>query len=177
MVVHVEQYGNIYYYTEQAPQQLNWDVLFSSIAGIVLVGAVLGMVTYEEKPSPEEELKVLNLRIRMLEPKIEDLRELTTERREHRDKLMKKYSLTVTPPEAQMREKYRDLYFTQRYLKLNEQELDRMETRMLLMMKRRKELQVMLGMRPEEEPRHRVRPYTRERIHPEETAAYWHEES
>lgn len=103
---------------------------------------------------PREELESIEVRIRKLSYVLENQRNAVVGHREHKIKLMKEYGVYVLPSEAEMRTKYRKLYFTDKYLRVSERELDKMELNMMRLQKRRKELRAVLGMRAEEEPKH-----------------------
>jgi hypothetical protein len=62
---------------------------------------------------------------------------------------MQEYGLGVLPSVTEMK-KYPKLRMTDYYLRRAEQDLDRMELSMMIMQKRRKELQTQLGIRPDE---------------------------
>lgn len=99
--------------------------------------------------NPHEELESLNKRIRSLSYKLEIQREAVRGTRIHKAKLMQEYKLGVLPSIVEMG-KYPKLRMTDFYLNKAEKDLDRMEISMLNLRRRRKELQVKLGLRVEE---------------------------
>lgn len=115
---------------------------------------------------PYEELESLNKRISRLSFRLENQREAVRGTREHKVKLMREYGLTILPSVVEMK-KYPKLKTTDYYLKKAEQDLDRMEVSMLSLQRRRKELQIKLGIRPgEEESVRRVYPAMKKFIEP-----------
>lgn len=171
------QYPVVYVPVQYQPQ-FDWGSAFTGIMGVGLLAALAGMAfpTGEERLSPQEELGLLNIQIPRLVEQIDSLNELTTERRQYRASLMKEYRLSVIPSETEMKQRYSRLYLTEKYLAANEKRLGELEVRLIRKQKRRKELQQMLGIRPEEEEKRQVYPYIRPRVPPEQRAAYWHEE-
>lgn len=116
---------------------------------------------------PYEELESLGKRISSLSYRLEIQREAVKGTREHKIKLMKEYGLGVLPSVVEL-SKYPKLKTTDYYLRKAEKDLDRMEVSMLNLQRRRKELQVKLGIRAEESEVRRVYPAMKKFIPPTE---------
>lgn len=123
-----------------------------SAAGLHTMGSFVPYVGGGRKRSTGEssnELDSLNERIRKLNYVLENQREAVRGTRGHKVKLMKQYGLGVLPSVVEMK-KYPKLRMTDYYLRKAEQDLDKMELNMMNLQKERKELQMKLGMRPDE---------------------------
>lgn len=139
--------------TQDIRPRVDWGSLFNNAFGIAFVGIALGMVFRKpDYSSLEEELADLNWKIAILVDRVEQQKEAVRGTREYKVRLMKEYGLTVLPPLEELRRTYRPLYNTERYLQMGERRLDNMELGLLLKHRRRKEIMVKLGMKPEEEP-------------------------
>ena len=114
---------------------------------------------------PYEELESLNERIRKLDYVLENQKEAVRGTREHKAKLMHEYGLTVLPSVVEMG-KHPKLKTTDYYLRKAEKDLDRIELSMMYLQKRRKELQVKLGMRVEESEMRKAYPAMKKFIEP-----------
>lgn len=134
------------------PQLDLWNNTFGFVFGIGMLAAFVGVVTRGGRmyDSLEEELESIRFKLMRLDRDIENTRDVLVSRREHRIELMREYGLTVIPSSAEMRAKYPRLYATSKYLQSNEHQLERLEVRRLLLMKRKKEIRIKLGLRPEE---------------------------
>lgn len=154
--------------------------VMSSVAsmGIHTIGGMVPYVTAahatytggKEKPagsqSAEEELAYLNTQIRNLSFRLENQRTAVVGTRSHKAKLMREYHLIVEPSVVEMK-RYPRLRLTDHYLRKAEEGLDKMEVRMLLLQKRRKDLQVRLGLRVDEgESTRRMYPTTKKFVPP-----------
>lgn len=117
--------------------------------------------------NPREELESLNKRISKLSYKMDIQRESVVGTRKHKAKLMQEYGIGVLPSVVEMR-KYPMLRTTCRYLDVAEKDLDRMELSMLNLQRRRKELQIQLGIRVDEGEPRRVYPAMKKFIEPPE---------
>jgi len=108
----------------------------------------MGFASYS---NPHEELKSISRQIFILNTKIERQREGIVSLRHHKEKLMHDLKVTLLPSEVEMKRKYPKLYYSDRYLRDYEKQLDRMEVRMMLLKKRRKDLSIKLGLREGED--------------------------
>ena len=145
-------------------------------AGIHTMGSFMPYVggggkkqpTTKSFSSSQEDLDSLNERIRKLGYRLEIQQEAVRGTREHKIKLMQEYGLGVLPSVVEMR-KYPKLKATDYYLAKGEKDLDRMEVSMMFLRKKRKDMQIALGIRPEEgEDVRRVYPATKKFIPPTE---------
>jgi hypothetical protein len=148
------------------PAEIDWGTFFNGFAGM----AVLAMAVpiFFTSQSPEQELAEVNDKIIKLYPVMERYRSSVVSLRQRRTQLMKEYGISVTPPLVELRGKYSQLYHTEQNLQTASKELDRIETRMTLLQKRRKELQITLGQRPEELQPRSVYPAMKKFIPPTE---------
>lgn len=126
------------------------------------MGMAAGMSGFS---GPYEELQNLNKRISRLNYVLENQKEAVRGTRTHKAKLMQEYGLTVLPSVVEMK-KYPKLSRTDYLLRKAEQGLDRMEVSMISLQRRRKELQVGLGVRAEEEEVRRVYPAMKKFVEP-----------
>lgn len=99
---------------------------------------------------PGAELESINKRISRLRYVMDNAGEALKGTRAHREKLMREYKLYVMPSVTELI-KYPKLRATELLLRNAEKNYDRMELSMMFLRKKRKELQVKLGVRAEEE--------------------------
>jgi uncharacterized coiled-coil protein SlyX len=118
--------------------------------------------------SAEEQLAEVNFSIVRLKPVVDRYRDSVTSLNQRRVAVMKEYGVTVTPSVVEMRRDYPRLYVIERNLKAAQDELDRVEPRLIRLYMRRQELERQLGLRPREEPLPRHYPATKGYIPPEE---------
>lgn len=122
------------------------------------MGMAAGISSFSD---PRLELKDLETRISRLSYVLENQREALKGTRQHKANLMHEYGLSVLPSVVEMK-KYPKLRATDYYLRKAEGNVDRMEVKMLNLRKKRKELQMRLGIIPhEEEEVRRVYPATK----------------
>jgi len=105
--------------------------------------------------SAGKKLDELNVRILRLSYKLENQRSAVLGHRKHMVKLMQKYGYIVVPSVSEM-SKHPDLKMTEYFLRKSEKDLERMEVRMTLLQKQRKDLQVGMGIREKEPEPHRT---------------------
>ena len=105
--------------------------------------------------NPREELNTINTKISRLSYVLENQRDAVKGHRIHQAKLMREYGFGVMPSLVEMK-KYPKLKNIEYFLIKSEKDLDRMELRMTLLQKRRKELQTMLHLRIDEEEEARI---------------------
>ena len=120
-------------------------------AGAFASGSGGGWSYYKKYSSLQEELEALNESIPKLGYVLENHRNSVMGTREHKLDLMKKYGIGVLPSLTELKRQHHDLYVTELYLSKLEPDLDRMETRMMLMKKRRREIWQKLGISGVEE--------------------------
>jgi hypothetical protein len=120
------------------------------MAGMISISMIAAFIPISM--NPYDELQDLNRRIPRLRDEVEQKEFAVRGLREHRISKMQEYGITVTPPLAVLKRDFPQLYSTEKYLKSAQEDLDKLETRLTLSYKRRKELQIQLGIRPDEIP-------------------------
>ena len=122
--------------------------MYALSAGFGAYGAAAGFHSWS---SPQEELESLNKRIIYLNKDIDRQREAVVGTRRHKQKMMLDNHLTILPSISELR-KYPALRITILYLATAERDLDKMEVKLTLMQKRRKELKIALHLKADEQP-------------------------
>lgn len=112
--------------------------------------------------NPYEELESLNETINKLSYKIDSQKKSVQGTREHERKLMIEYGLGIMPSVVELK-KYPKLRATHYQLVTAEKDLDRMELSLMFKQRRRKELQMKLGIRAEESEARKVYPATKKK--------------
>jgi len=141
-----------------------------SAAGISTMGSFIPYTGGGGKRSTSEsssKLDSLNERIRKLGYLLENQKEAVRGTREHKIELMHEYKLITLPSIVELK-RYPKLRLTIYYLAKAEKDLDRMEVSMLNLQRRRKELQMKLGMRAEEGEVRRIYPAMKKYVPPME---------
>ena len=118
----------------------------ASVGAGATAGGEGGWGWHKKYGSLQEELKDLNKSIPKLGYVLENRQNSLIGTREHKLKLMKEYKLGVLPSLVELKRKYHNLYVTELYVTSLEEDVGRMETRMMLMKKRRKEIWQLLGI-------------------------------
>lgn len=138
--------------TQSYNQYSTQQQMMNSMISLLVLAMVVGMAASMFYPhqSPEDELANLNERIRRASFARDTYKKRVQGLRERRNTLMKQYGLSVYPPLTEMKTKYHSLYRTEQSLTDAEKELDGVELRIILLGKRRKELETALGRRHED---------------------------
>ncbi len=140
--------------SQQITVQAVLPPLVNGVFSMMVVGMMVGMVATGKSSSssrPKYELAEINERISKLGYVVNNLKEAVAGHREHLIKLMHDKGLTVMPSTSELKAHYASLYLTEQYTTRSEKSLDGAELRLMLLKKRRKELQIALGIRMEED--------------------------
>jgi len=125
----------------------------SSMMGAMGAGMAAGSSFSKD---PREELNEVDERLYKLGFVIERYQTSVVGTRKYKSKLMQSFGLTILPSVVEMKAKYPQLYATDRNLRVEEKELERLELRRMFLKKRQKQLMQALGLTAVEEPGPRV---------------------